>query len=678
MAIDWRSIGVNFSGANQALAGAANTLSQVGDSFGRMRMQMQQNEAAKLNADLQERELAERIRQFDLSQAQKQSQFETDQEFRERQLSQKERSDLLSNRVTVAGQTGEYTPSLMSALGEPTQSRGTATNGGSTDISALTNSVSNRYSLPSNVMSALFETESGNNPNAVSSAGAQGLGQLMPGTARDLGVTDPFNPEQNAEGSAKYLRQMLNKFGNMEDALAAYNWGPGNMDKYIASGRTKDMPKETQNYVSRIMGKLNPEDLGNIPFTGIERQDLIRQQNVADTMRAERDTLLTSMQDVITSPYTTSDRREELQTRYNQLLEQGLPERPDIASTVPITSPTSVSTTSTARGTPESPLLGLQNKSQRQIDEMTARGSVPSLKLQQDAIKEQEDINKKEKVEERHQWSNTSVADMMREAGGDAILAEDMYRTSEFSRYGDNAKDSPLAGVVESQKRDKAIMQKVIDNDKDAIKTLHSKLKLDGEKFLKEDVNKGEDRKFEVPMRRVAINWIKDPNKEEATIGALSRAIFDADVGNKAGFGSDAKWEATWLLPDAAFNETLTALNDMSKHDLNTVKLQDMKPLEKRMFNYLHRYKLVDDNVYSAILERSNDRDVAVQKELDRKAEKSLLRKERNKNELELMNQFRAELSNEDKAVQRSIVNPNDRERMITDRFVQRSITNPS
>ena len=95
----------------------------------------------------------------------------------------------------------------------------------------------------------LVQQESSFNPDAVSSAGAIGLGQLMPGTAADLGV-DPYDPEQNLRGSARYLRQQLDEFGDPQLALAAYNAGPGNVRKY---GGIPPF-RETQNYVAKILG----------------------------------------------------------------------------------------------------------------------------------------------------------------------------------------------------------------------------------------------------------------------------------------------------------------------------------------------------------------------------------------------------------------------------------------
>lgn len=108
-----------------------------------------------------------------------------------------------------------------------------------------------RNGIPVDVFLRLVKVESGWRPHIVSSAGAVGLTQLMPGTARGLGV-DPFNPAQNLEGGARYLKAMLDRFGNMKLALAAYNAGAGAVEKY------NGIPPyaETQHYVSMILGGL--------------------------------------------------------------------------------------------------------------------------------------------------------------------------------------------------------------------------------------------------------------------------------------------------------------------------------------------------------------------------------------------------------------------------------------
>lgn len=101
------------------------------------------------------------------------------------------------------------------------------------------------------VFEALIERESRFDPNVISPKGAQGLGQLMPGTAADLGVSDPLDPEANLLGSAKYFTDQLERFGNLELALAAYNAGPERVVEH------KGIPPfaETKAYIAWILNK---------------------------------------------------------------------------------------------------------------------------------------------------------------------------------------------------------------------------------------------------------------------------------------------------------------------------------------------------------------------------------------------------------------------------------------
>jgi soluble lytic murein transglycosylase-like protein len=107
-----------------------------------------------------------------------------------------------------------------------------------------------KYSLPPGLIKAVIRAESNFDANAVSTAGAQGLMQLMPATAEELGVQNPFDIDQNVDGGSRYLREMLDRFnGDVKLALAAYNAGPGTVDKYDG-----DVPyRETQNYVKRVI-----------------------------------------------------------------------------------------------------------------------------------------------------------------------------------------------------------------------------------------------------------------------------------------------------------------------------------------------------------------------------------------------------------------------------------------
>lgn len=104
--------------------------------------------------------------------------------------------------------------------------------------------------LDPRLLRAVMIAESGGDANAVSSAGAQGLMQLMPGTAAGLGVADPFDPAQNIAGGARYMREMLDRFGgDVRRAVAAYNAGPGAVESY---GGVPPYD-ETRAYVRRVL-----------------------------------------------------------------------------------------------------------------------------------------------------------------------------------------------------------------------------------------------------------------------------------------------------------------------------------------------------------------------------------------------------------------------------------------
>ncbi|WP_435418060.1 lytic transglycosylase domain-containing protein [Parerythrobacter aurantius] len=118
---------------------------------------------------------------------------------------------------------------------------------------AAVQELSRRFDLSPSLIEALVWQESRWRQGAVSSAGARGLAQLMPGTARYLGV-NPYDPYQNLEGGARYLREQLDRFdGDLEKALAAYNAGPG---RVIDAGGIPNI-RETRLYVAAIIGRLS-------------------------------------------------------------------------------------------------------------------------------------------------------------------------------------------------------------------------------------------------------------------------------------------------------------------------------------------------------------------------------------------------------------------------------------
>ena len=118
------------------------------------------------------------------------------------------------------------------------------------NIDACIEKAARKYNVDKSLIAGIVRAESAFQPDAVSAAGAQGLMQLMPGTARELGVDDPFDIQQNIDGGVRYFRQMMDRFdGDVKLALAAYNAGPGTVRRYDG------IPPyaETRHYVAKVM-----------------------------------------------------------------------------------------------------------------------------------------------------------------------------------------------------------------------------------------------------------------------------------------------------------------------------------------------------------------------------------------------------------------------------------------
>lgn len=116
-------------------------------------------------------------------------------------------------------------------------------------LSGIIEKAARTYGVDRGLIRAVIRAESNFNPRAVSPAGAQGLMQLMPGTARSLGVRDSFDPEQNVMAGTRFLKDLLNRYGgDVDSALSAYNWGPGNFEK------SNRLPRETREYLVKVKG----------------------------------------------------------------------------------------------------------------------------------------------------------------------------------------------------------------------------------------------------------------------------------------------------------------------------------------------------------------------------------------------------------------------------------------
>jgi len=149
-----------------------------------------------------------------------------------------------------------YTPAWAAgyALGQPRMKPSPS------GLGSIIERASERHGVEQSLVKAVIDAESSFNPNAVSRAGAKGLMQLMDGTSRGLGVTNPLDPEQNVQGGTRYLSDLLEKYnGNRAVALAAYNAGPGRVDRLgiktdqDLKAKLHLLPNETQAYVGKVL-----------------------------------------------------------------------------------------------------------------------------------------------------------------------------------------------------------------------------------------------------------------------------------------------------------------------------------------------------------------------------------------------------------------------------------------
>jgi soluble lytic murein transglycosylase-like protein len=142
-------------------------------------------------------------------------------------------------------------PAQVAAAVAPPQPNAKLTN---VDVGEMLARAGKAHNIDVDLLASVVKAESGGNPRAVSSAGAAGLMQLMPGTATEHGVSDRFAPDQNVRGGSTYLDELLSRYhDNLALALAAYNAGPGAVDKYHG------IPpySQTQAYVARVIHEFN-------------------------------------------------------------------------------------------------------------------------------------------------------------------------------------------------------------------------------------------------------------------------------------------------------------------------------------------------------------------------------------------------------------------------------------
>jgi Transglycosylase SLT domain len=139
-----------------------------------------------------------------------------------------------------------------------------------TSVDSLVDAASKKQALPAGLLRAVMKQESAFRPCAISSRGALGLMQLMPGTAQQFHVSDPFDPDQNVQGGAAFLKQLLTRYkGDLRSTLAAYNAGPVRADQEA----TRPFPIETQSYLANIFADLGLDQFSGSLGTSIPSQE---------------------------------------------------------------------------------------------------------------------------------------------------------------------------------------------------------------------------------------------------------------------------------------------------------------------------------------------------------------------------------------------------------------------
>jgi soluble lytic murein transglycosylase-like protein len=155
-------------------------------------------------------------------------------------------------KYSASGMLPEYAKEINTSFMEASKNRQVPpkNDANRSSFNLIIEKAARKYEVDPDLIRSVIQTESNYNPQATSSKGAMGLMQLMPETARDLGVKNAFDPEENIMGGTRYLKSLLERYnGKIELTLAAYNWGMGNLER-----NPRHLPQETVNYISKVNG----------------------------------------------------------------------------------------------------------------------------------------------------------------------------------------------------------------------------------------------------------------------------------------------------------------------------------------------------------------------------------------------------------------------------------------
>ena len=659
--ISWGDTKANFSGANQSIAGASQSLSNAGNVFDRIGAQLRAERQAQLESDLKERQLAEQIRQFDLNLGEGTRRFNTssDLDLRKQQYTEKsgdrdylasredeefDRRQKLIDQQLEAGKTEDRVyGTTKGLLGLNTSTSGGVQNAssgigsgvsGNRDFSDLVKKNSFQYGVPEFIINAVTGIESGGGPNAKSPTGVVGLMQVTKDTTKAMGFdpNDRNNPETSIGAGTKYLGKLFSQYGNWQDALVAYNGGDGAV-QYIKTGQVDpkwvealrragvtDIPgklQEVRNYAQKA-GQISQqfEAQGGMNAFNMVRQDTIRQQNDTTRFMAERDNALALLQETINSPYATPDRRIDAQARYDQLLAQ-------TPSTVnPTASQGDLASNNTNSSKTGSPLLGLTNTYQEEIDAAIANGDSPSGALKDRAAKREAEIAKEEAAERQRLTNNDVSLQLLSDFDGDVARAKDAYDDWYSRTNGEKPSYYPLEGALNAQKKDEAWRKAIEEGDKKAIAESHKSFESFYKEFMKDQVDKGSTFSYGSNITRAAMSSVfgNDPAKLDALRGLIARSVYVDNTGDKTGWildGREDKFSTTWN----QFGDTVApALEALANFDPDRTSIQDLPPIAQRVLKDAATYGFLDRKTADAMAIRTGERAQAVDAERKRKA----------------------------------------------------------
>jgi hypothetical protein len=203
-------------------------------------------------------------------------------------------SILSSSMPTLPPRPNQISSTAVGAASFADTFRSRALSSGSVDLDAIFDAAGQKYNLSPNLLKAVAKVESNFRPDVTSRVGAMGIMQLMPGTARYLGVTDAFDPEQSIMGGARYLREQLDRFdGDVKLALAAYNAG------WPAVKKHGGIPpfRETQAYVPKVLGYMGEGEItaGTLTYNGFEMNGKISETPVSNNSAFNFNEMLVQM-----------------------------------------------------------------------------------------------------------------------------------------------------------------------------------------------------------------------------------------------------------------------------------------------------------------------------------------------------------------------------------------------